>query len=359
MEFEELKLTLPQKIKYKMKRFFRKLGRNLKELFTRLGVRIKMFFERLGKSIKNGFIDLGKGIKGLFIALWEKIKRYGQSFWYGNAQTKISYLFMGVGHMGRGQTVRGVFYLLIEVTFILYMVFFGGNYLGMFLQNIFTGGNVGRTETHVSDVWNDELGEYSIIEGDNSFLIVLYGILSVLLVGFFAYFYFKSVAESFELEQCKIIGRKPDGFKKDAGQFLDNKFHLTLLSAPMVGLLMFTVIPLITMIFIAFTNSGVFEFDSSLKFDLIPAITGKLPLGIMEYRRCKMIPSSSTRYFGNLGICARGTRSIRFILIVSGRIRRTSHSLPPVIFRTSSRIFLRSILKMLTFLICRRSLAAR
>jgi arabinogalactan oligomer/maltooligosaccharide transport system permease protein len=254
MEFEELKLTLPQKIKYKMKRFFRKLGRNLKELFTRLGVRIKMFFERLGKSIKNGFIDLGKGIKGLFIALWEKIKRYGQSFWYGNAQTKISYLFMGVGHMGRGQTVRGVFYLLIEVAFILYMVFFGGNYLGMFLQNIFTGGNVGRTETHVSDVWNDELGEYPIIEGDNSFLIVLYGILSVLLVGFFAYFYFKSVAESFELEQCKIIGRKPDGFKKDAGQFLDNKFHLTLLSAPMVGLLMFTVIPLITMIFIAFTN---------------------------------------------------------------------------------------------------------
>ena len=55
------------------------------------------------------------------------------------------------------------------------------------------------------------------------------------------YLYFKSVKESYELEQYKIIGKKPAGFKKEAGEFLDGKFHMTLLSAPMLGLLMFTV----------------------------------------------------------------------------------------------------------------------
>ena len=254
MKVEEFKLPLPRKIAYKLKRFFLKVGRGLKSFFTKLGVYIKTFFVNLGKSIKKFFVNLGKGIKEFFVDLWAKIKNFGLNFWHGNALTKTSYLLMGTGHMGRGQVVRGIFYFLIEAAFILYMVFFGGNYLVMCLENMFTGGNVGRVETHVSPEWDADLGEYPVIEGDNSFLIILYGILTMLLVGFFAYFYFKSVRESYELEQCKIIGRKPDGFKKDAGQFLDSKFHLTLLSAPMVGLLMFTVIPLITMILIAFTN---------------------------------------------------------------------------------------------------------
>ena len=37
----------------------------------------------------------------------------------------------------------------------------------MFLENLLTGGNVGRVETHVSDVWNEELGEYVKVAGDN------------------------------------------------------------------------------------------------------------------------------------------------------------------------------------------------
>ena len=80
---------------------------------------------------------------------------------------------MGIGHIFRGQIVRGIFYLLLEVGFILYMVFFGGNYFVMCLENMFTGGNVGRVETTVEDVWNEELGEFVKVSGDNSFLIIM------------------------------------------------------------------------------------------------------------------------------------------------------------------------------------------
>ena len=254
MDIESFKLTLPQKIKFKLKRFFIKAGKSMKSFFVKLGASLKGFFVNLGKDLKGSCVNFAKNVKGFFVKLWEGIKNFGINFWKGDILTKSSYLFMGIGHIFRGQIVRGIFYLLLEVGFILYMVFFGGNYFVMCLENMFTGGNVGRVETTVEDVWNEELGEFVEVAGDNSFLIILYGILSALILAFMVYLYFKSVKESYELEQYKIIGKKPAGFKKEAGEFLDGKFHMTLLSAPMLGLLMFTVIPLITMILIAFTN---------------------------------------------------------------------------------------------------------
>ena len=183
-----------------------------------------------------------------------RVKDYFSHLVHGNIQTKLSYLLMGTGHLGRGQAVRGIIYLALEALFVLYMVFFGGHYLGMFFENFFTGGNVGRVETNVSGVWDPELGEYVKIAGDNSFHIVLYGILSIFVVIFFAATYFRSVRESYELEEASIIGRRPDGIRRDIARLGDGQFHVTLLSLPMVGLFFFTIVPLVTMILIAFTS---------------------------------------------------------------------------------------------------------
>ena len=114
--------------------------------------------------------------------------------------------------------------------------------------------DVGRVETHVSNVWDPELGEFVKIAGDNSFHIVLYGILTVFVILFFLLTYLRSVKESYALEQAAIIGRRPDGIRKDIALLGDSKFHVTLLSLPLLGLFVFTVIPLVTMILIAFTS---------------------------------------------------------------------------------------------------------
>lgn len=213
---------------------------------------------RLGRSLMAGIkaaprravTCVGRAVKRRLA----RIQEFFSHFADGDGITKGSYLLMGLGHICRGQAIRGGIYLLLQVLFILYTVAFGGRYLAMFFENFFTGGNVGRVETHVSNVWDPELGEYVKIAGDNSFHIVLYGILSVFVILFFILTYLRSVREAYNLEQSAIIGRRPDGFKKDVALLGDSKFHVTLLSLPMVGLFFFTIVPLATMILIAFTN---------------------------------------------------------------------------------------------------------
>ena len=232
MDLTYYKLSTGGKIVYKLKRFFRNLGSNIAGFFKGIFVAIVSFFRAFGLGIKN----------------------FAVNFYYGNWLTKTSYLVMGAGHVTRGQTVRGIVYFLLEIAFILYMLLFGGNYIAMFFENFFTGGNVGRVQTSTSDVWDDNLGEYVTVLGDNSFHIILYGILSIFIILFFIVCYISSVSESYRLEQLKIIGKKPDTITRDMAHMLDSKFHVTLLSLPMVGLFMFTIVPLVTMILIAFTN---------------------------------------------------------------------------------------------------------
>ncbi len=204
---------------------------------------VKRAPRRVGRSVSNFFVRIGRRIQGFFTRLIT-----------GDAITKGAHLIMGLGHLVRGQVVRGILYVLSEVLFILYMIFFGSRYLGLFFENFFSGGPIGRVETHVSNIWNSELGEYVKIAGDNSFHIVLYGILSLFVVLLFLAVYLRSVKEAYGLEEAAIIGRRPDGVRRDLARLADGKFHVTLLSLPMVGLFFFTVVPLVTMILIAFTN---------------------------------------------------------------------------------------------------------
>ena len=213
---------------------------------------------RLGRSFMAGVKTAPRRVasraKGFFGGGVTRIRGFISRFADGDGITKGSYLVMGLGHLLRGQAIRGAIYLALEGLFILYMLLFGGRYLGMFLENFPSGGTVGRVETHVSDIWDEQLGEYVKIAGDNSFHIVLYGILSIFVILFFALTYLRSTREAYDLEQSAIIGRRPDGFRRDLGQLKDSRFHVTLLSLPLLGLFIFTVIPLATMILIAFTN---------------------------------------------------------------------------------------------------------
>ena len=217
------------------------------------------FFYKTGRAIRNfpsafvGFFAmLGRGIARFFVGLFKGIGDYFKGFVKGNALTKGSYAIMGLGHMGRGQAAKGFIYLVIEVMFVLYMVFFGAPYLGKFFYGFFNGGTVGITET--ADFWNDDLGIYEKVVGDNSFKIILYGILTIFMIFFFLAIYLRSLKESRELEVLIRDGKKAVAFRKEAEALLNEKFHIPLLSLPMLGLFVFTVVPLVTMIIIAFTN---------------------------------------------------------------------------------------------------------
>lgn len=191
-------------------------------------------------------------ISDFFKSIFHAAYNYAGDFFHGDRITKLSYFIMGFGHIMRRQRLKGAFFLISQVLFCVYMYSFGLKYITLFSENIFSHGTLGRVQTQISDVWDAELGEYVKTVGDNSFHIVLYGILSFLILLAFLLLYFASVKQSRILAERQSFGI----IEKGGGltSLLDSRLHIPLLSLPMLGLFIFTLVPLLAMICIAFTN---------------------------------------------------------------------------------------------------------
>lgn len=179
-------------------------------------------------------------IANFFTALLGAIKDIGSIFVKGDWKTKISYLIMGFGSILRGVYLRGAALLLCEGGFIYYMITFGSKYL----KDINTLG------TKTSGFNADGTKSY----GDNSFLILLYGILSIVIILFFIYLWYINIKENAKEEAILKSGKKLPSVKSDFMSLFDEHFDKTLLTIPFMGVFVFTVLPIIFMICVAFTN---------------------------------------------------------------------------------------------------------
>jgi arabinogalactan oligomer/maltooligosaccharide transport system permease protein len=84
--------------------------------------------------------------------------------------------------------------------------------------------------------------------------VLLYGLLSVLFIVAFV------ATWRMQVKQCRInmdiraSGRKIRKAKDDFRSLIDDQFHKTLLALPVIGILVFTILPIIYMVLIAFTS---------------------------------------------------------------------------------------------------------
>ena len=170
----------------------------------------------------------------------------GYDIVHGSIGTKVSCLLMGFGQIFQGQIIKGLLYFGIEVLFVLFMVFFGGSYLGTFLFS----GHLGTTEMR------NELvdGILEPVPGDDSQLILLYGIASLVVIILFVTLWVTNIKGCIENDRIIENGGRPRSFKEDLKRFFNEKLYITLLTPPLIGILVFTILPLIFMILIAFTN---------------------------------------------------------------------------------------------------------
>ena len=90
----------------------------------------------------------------------------------GGMETKLSMVLMGFGNIMHGQIIKGLIYLAVEVAYIVFMVVNGAGFLAM-LPSL---GSVPQKE-----VWDEANQIYTYTEGDQSVLILLYGVATVLL----------------------------------------------------------------------------------------------------------------------------------------------------------------------------------
>lgn len=165
----------------------------------------------------------------------------------GSVFTRTSFVVMGFGQMARGQLVKGLLYMLTQLGFALYMILLGGQYVA----HLFSGDLGSRLS---GEQWNENLQIFEKIKGDNSFLILLYGVVTIILVLLFLGVWFMNVKGNLENDVSLQEGKKLRNIREDFCFWMNERFYAPLLTLPFIGLLIFTVMPLIFMMLIAFTN---------------------------------------------------------------------------------------------------------
>lgn len=213
--------------------------------FQRFWYKFSSGLKAFPKKLAAFFIAIGKFFVKFFVGVGKAVAGYVMRFIKGDWATKISYVVMGFGNATKGQVIKGMLFLMAEAAYIAYMVFFGIGQMKYF-------GTLGTIQTQ--EVPNLETGEWEVVIGHDSRKFLLYGILTILITLVFLFTYFASIKSAYKAQQAKAAGEKLPTFMDELRDLLDNKFHITLLAFPTLTIAIFTIIPMLFMILMAFTN---------------------------------------------------------------------------------------------------------
>ncbi|MBQ8200532.1 MAG: sugar ABC transporter permease [Clostridia bacterium] len=179
-----------------------------------------------------------------FAALSRFLAGAWHAFRDGDASVKLSALIWGASCFRRRQFFKGVLLCLEQLVFIALIVILSPDLIKL--------GSLGEVQAQrVYDpvtrrnVWNDY---------DNSFLILLFGVICLFLLALMIIQWLRNLRHARQTELMARKGRHIPTFAEDAANYFGRKFHRTLLTLPTLGVVCFTIIPLLVMIAIAFTN---------------------------------------------------------------------------------------------------------
>ncbi len=205
----------------------------------------KAFFRRLPSAFAAFFKAIPKKLYKIWLAFAGIFINVGKAAKNGDWKTRTSFGIMGFGLICRKQYLRGILYLFFEVLFILYLVFFGWKYLA----KMGSLGEVARVEGR------DPLtGIVTYTYYDNSLLILLYSLLTIFIIAAFVYMWYQNVKGNLLSQEYMEARINLPTAKDDVRSYANENYHKSLLAIPVLGLVVFTILPIFFMIFIAFTN---------------------------------------------------------------------------------------------------------
>lgn len=196
-------------------------------------------------------------------------------FKHSNIITKLSLLIFGLGNLLHKQIIRGLIFLALEIAYIYYMVTFGIKSIGDFIT-------LGTKQQE--EVWNDAKGIYEYVLGDNSMLCLLYGVITIFLTLAIIFVAYMSMKSAFCTQMRVKAKLHVPTFRDDIRSLKEENLQTLLLAFPVIGALVFTVVPLVYMILIAFTNydsthqppGNLFDWVGLLNFKNLFAAGGRL-----------------------------------------------------------------------------------
>ena len=179
----------------------------------------------------------------------------------GGPMVWLSCLIMGLGNIMAGQVIKGLIFLLIEAGIIVFLALPTGGFhwIGL-LPSL--GDQV------MGEVYNEKTGVYEYTMGDQSQLILLYGIASLCIIALLVFVWQMSVRSGYKALTLKKSGKKILNFKEDLATLLDENIHKLLMVLPTVCIAIFTILPLLYMMSMAFTNYSK-ETDNLVLFDWV------------------------------------------------------------------------------------------
>lgn len=163
----------------------------------------------------------------------------------GGMETKLSMILMGLGNFVHGQKVKGLLYLAIEAAYIVFMAVNGITFLSML-------GGLGSVPQ--KEVWDEASQVYLYTKGDQSILILLYGIATILLSVLMFFAWRGALRSAYKAECLAKAGKHVNTFAEDLKSLLHENLHRLLMTPSMIFIFGFTILPLIFMICMAFTN---------------------------------------------------------------------------------------------------------
>ncbi len=194
----------------------------------------------------------------------------------GDALTRASALVMGLGTMARRQYAKGAMFLLGEVAFVVLLVVNG-------IPSLAGLGNLGPV-TKGGQQW-DANGKFVNVNPTNSVQVLLYGVAWVFLIVAFVLVWAAAVKSAYRAQVLVERGKRVPSIVDDARELLDGRLHGTLLTLPMLGIVVFTILPLVFMISMAFTSfdanhTPAFNWVGLHNFGVVFSRTGSTAIGV-------------------------------------------------------------------------------
>ena len=192
----------------------------------------------------------------------------------GDLLTRLSMIVMGLGIAARGQLVKGLLILILEIAFIVYMAGTGIHRLAMLPS-------LGTVEQ--GEVWNEAKQVYEYTAGDNSQLILLEGVITCFVIAGIVALWVLQLRHAYRLQLKKENGEHIPTLKDDVKSLFNNNLHITLMSLPCLGILVFNIVPLVYMISMAFTTYSkedehlmLFDWDGLHQFSRVLSLNGNI-----------------------------------------------------------------------------------
>ena len=211
-----------------------------------------------------------------------------------SGKVKMSLLVMGAGQLAYGRIGKGLLFLLAEISIVYYFITRGfGD-----LKGFFTLGE------QKGDAW---LG----IQGDNSVVMLLMGIFAWIVLAAFVCLYRWNVKDAYQMQELQKKGKTMPTFRQELEHLLDNKFYITVLLLPVIGVCIFNILPIIFMILIAFTNYGgsivppeLVDWVGMENFSKILTLSQFAPtfFKILGWNLLWAVMSTALNYFAGLGL---------------------------------------------------------